>query len=207
LILFELLRNENHPAYRSLEVSNGQRQYDFLRSIVLTAFEVQQPFLSQSIITALNFHAIACLHTYAGEYRPCPVSVGDYRPPEHYQVNVLMEHMVNTVNRLWETSDPVFLAAYVLWRINHIHPFINGNGRTARAACYFVLCVKVGAWLPGDIILPELLRRDRDDYIDAMKKADQSLTEGQVDLSAIHGLIMRLLTEQLEPFSGNNLKT
>jgi Fic family protein len=77
------------------------------------------------------------------------VTVGPYQPPEHYRVGALMEDFVNTVNREWEKSDPVVLAAYVLWGLNAIHPFINGNGRTARAACYFVLCLKAGQWLPG----------------------------------------------------------
>ncbi|WP_413916694.1 Fic family protein [Candidatus Skiveiella danica] len=86
-----------------------------------------------------------------------------------------MDDFVNTVNRNWESADPVGLAAYVLWRLNHIHPFINGNGRTARAASYFVLCVKAGQWLPGTTILPELLRRERASYVTALQSADSSL--------------------------------
>jgi len=35
---------------------------------------------------------------------------------------------VNTVNRNWGQTDPVFLVTYVLWRINYIHPFITGTG-------------------------------------------------------------------------------
>src|SRR5262245_29692588 len=115
---------------------------------------MEKPFLSQHVLKALNFHAIACLHSYAGEYRPCPVEVGEHRPSEHYRVPALMDDLVNSVNRGWDKTDPVVLATYVLWRINNIHPFINGNGRTARAACYFVLCLAQGGWLKGDPILP-----------------------------------------------------
>src|ERR1700733_7954304 len=85
-------------------------------------------------------------------------------PPAHYRVLVLMVDFVNVVNRNWEQFDRVFLATYVLWRLNNIHPFINGNGRTARAACYFVLCLKSGGWVRGQTILPELIRRERDEY-------------------------------------------
>ena len=99
-----------------------------------SALSIDRPFLSQTVTKAINYHAIACLHTDAGEYRPCPVEVGDYQPPEHCRVDALMDDFVNIVNRRWEKADPVWLAAYVLWRLNHIHPFINGNGRTARAA-------------------------------------------------------------------------
>ena len=59
-----------------------------------------------------------------------------------------MDDFVNLINLYWESGDTVRLSAEVLWRLNFIHPFINGNGRTARAACYFVLCVKCG-WMSG----------------------------------------------------------
>jgi Fic family protein len=123
--------------------------------------------------------------------------VGNHVPPEHYRVDALMEDFVNVVNRSWESFDPVALAALVLWRLNFIHPFINGNGRTARAASYFVLCVKLGGWLPGHTILPELIKRDRDAYVEALQKADQSLQGGTLDLSALHALLSKLLAEQI----------
>jgi len=106
-----------------------------------------------------------------------------------------MYDFVNTVNRNWEASDPVVLASFVLWRLNHIHPFINGNGRTARAACYFVLCLKLGALLPGEKILPELLTENRDRYVEALQKVDASLPE--LDLTPLHSLMSELLDQQV----------
>lgn len=203
MILFEIVGTEAHPAYETLEVANGNRQYDFLLSMVVASLQLGRPFLSTQLLKALNFQAIACLHVCAGEYRPCDVRVVDgtgtttYQPPDPYRVTALMDDFINTVNRTWETADPVALAAFVLWRLNHIHPFINGNGRTARAACYFVLCVQAKQWLPGKVILPELLRRDHSDYVAALRHAD--LTS---DLSQLHALLMRLLSEQLATANG-----
>jgi hypothetical protein len=197
VILHEILGSEQHPIYQDLEIANGNRQYDFLRSIVSASLAVQRPFLSSHIVKAFNFQAITCLHTNAGEYRPCPVKVGDYLPPDHYRVHALMDDFVNIVNRTWESTEAVALAAFVLWRLNHIHAFINGNGRTARAASYFVLCVKLGLWLPGAPILPELLRRERDRYVEALRKGDASLETGTLDLSDLHALMSELLEEQI----------
>lgn len=197
MILFEITGSEQDPAYQDLEIANGARQYDFLKSIVTASLAVQRSFLSTHIIKALNFQAITCLHTNAGEYRPCPVHVGTYQPPEHYQVEALMDDFVNSINRAWEQTDAVVLAAYVLWRLNHIHPFINGNGRTARAACYFVLCLKSGQWLPGTTILPELIRQQHAAYVAALKAADGSLAAGALDLSQLHALLTQLINEQL----------
>ncbi len=176
MILHELVgHNEDHPAYQALEVDNRKRQLNFLNSLVLAALGSGTPFLSQTVIKALNFHSIGCLHAYAGQYRPCEVNVGEYLPPEYFRVATLMDDMVNRVNRNWTETESIELAAYVLWRINHIHPFINGNGRTARASCYFVLCLHMGKWIPRDPILPELLREDpyRSRYLEALKEADQ----------------------------------
>lgn len=195
MILFELFNTEQNPVYRALEISNGNRQYDFLRSIVLASLGAQRPFLSQHVIRALNFQAIACLHTSPGEYRPCPVEVGEYVPPDHYRVPALMDDFVNTVNRNWQDTDAVVLATYVLWRLNYIHPFINGNGRTARAASYFVLCVSSGGWLRGETILPELIRRNHEEYVGALKHIDASLPT--IDLQPLHALLSRLLEEQM----------
>lgn len=108
-----------------------------------------------------------------------------------------MDDFVNEVNRAWERSDSVVLASYVLWKLNHIHPFINGNGRTARAAAYFVLCVKEGAWLPGRTILPELIRKNRERYVKALMEVDQSAVSGELKLEPLHVLIQELLGEQL----------
>lgn len=109
----------------------------------------------------------------------------------------MMDDFVNHVNRVWETSDIVGLATYVLWRVNSIHPFINGNGRTARAVSYFVLCVKAGKWLPGSPILPELLRQNRGEYIDALRHADSSIAGDAPYIDKLHDLVSRLLAEQL----------
>lgn len=199
MFAFESIGTEDHPAYQSLAISNLDRQYGFLRSITLASLELQRPLLSLEVIQALNFHAISCLHSNAGVLRPCPVHVGEYVPCPPWEVPARMAMFVDEVNRFWEQADPVYLATFVLWKLNAIHPFVNGNGRTARVTAYFVLCLKAGQWLPGDILLPELIRLNRAEYVEALKSADASVSTGQLDLSVLHGLLERLLKEQLPP--------
>jgi len=202
LNLSELTNAENDPVYQALEIANSNRQYDFLRSIIIAALDTQRPFLSENIIRALNYHAIACLHADAGHYRQCEANVrGGLRPPESYRIPELMEDFVDTVNRNWKESDPLVLAAFVLWRLSNIHPFINGNGRTARAASYFVLCVKAGGWIKGEPILPELLKRNYDEYIHSLQLADALRRTGRPDLEPLHTLLTRLLNEQIASVS------
>lgn len=175
MILFESCGlREGHPAYANLAAANYLRQIDLLDSLIDAALATNQLCLSQTVIKALNYHAIACLHPYAGEYRPCEVDVGSFRPPAHYRVTSLMDDMVNRVNSSWGTVEPLSLAAYVLWKINWIHPFINGNGRTSRAACYYVLSLGIGGRMGGRVILPELIRQNRPQYVAALQAIDQS---------------------------------
>lgn len=183
MIVHELTGSEDNPHYQKLEVENGERQYGFLHSIVDIAIALNRPLLSLEVIKALNYHAISCLHVSAGQFRPCAVSVGEHAPVQFWQVPARMEMFVDEVNRHWEAADAIYLTAFVLWKLNYIHPFINGNGRTARAAAHYVLCLKAGGWLPGQPILPELLRLNRPEYVLALQAADASLANGPVDRS------------------------
>lgn len=197
MYVFELVGTENHAAYQELAAENQSRQYSFLRSLVLTSLKLDHPMLSIEALKALNYHAIACLHVNSGEFRPWLVEVGDYKPPPHYQVAAKMQMFTNEVNRRWDSTDAVVLAAYVLWQLNHIHPFINGNGRTARAACHLILCLKSDGWLPGERIVPALLKENREEYVQALKTADASVVSGNLDLGPLHALLVRLIGEQL----------
>ena len=199
MILYELFGDEQHPAYRQLSTDNLRRQYDFLRSIVNTVLSIDHTMISTSLITALNYHAISCLHVNAGEYRPCPVTVGAHHPPDHYRVPEMMDSFINEVNRFWDSRDALVLAAYCLWRLNYIHPFINGNGRTARALCYFVVCVKAGGWLPGQSILPELIRQDHDEYVSLLRSTDNDFRNGRLEyLDGLYTFVSNLLRKQLQ---------
>lgn len=208
MILYELVGgNEADPLYQELHISNGDRYYSFLQSIVEVAIKADRKFLSHTVVKAINYHAIACLHSSAGEYRPCGVQVGARLCPEHHRVQALMDDFVDFVNHRWEKADPVTLGSFILWRLNFIHPFVNGIGRTARAACMFAICVKAGGWLPGAPIVPELLRnRERQAYVDALQHAHDSVPKGALDLQPLIDLVTRLLNEQLAS-AANTLST
>ncbi|MBV1902341.1 MAG: Fic family protein [Marinosulfonomonas sp.] len=113
-----------------------------------------------------------------------------------WQLPDLMDDFVNYVNRKWTETAPLVLAAFVLWRLNRIHPFINGNGRTARAACLFVICVSAGGWLPYAPILPEKIRANRGEYIEILQGVDKSAEAGNINLQPLVDFLQKLLQEQ-----------
>ena len=191
--LYEITESESNPVYQQVESSNHIRHYDFLLSVVQAAIDSNQPWLSESLIKAINFHAIVGLHSHAGQYRPYEVQAGTHIFPAAHRVPAMMEHLVNVVNWHWQSTASTLLAAYALWRLNYIHPFVNGNGRTARAVCYYILCVKSGGLLPGNTILPEIIRKEprRTDYVAALQQADAG------DMSPLATLVNEALKEQL----------
>ena len=80
--------------------------------------------------------------------------------------------------------------------MNWIHPFVDGNGRTARAISYVILCVRLGYRLPGTQTIPEQIAKHKAPYY-SLKAADVCETEGKLDLSEMEALLESLLAAQL----------
>lgn len=74
----------------------------------------------------------------------------------------------------WTEKSPIHLAAYVMWRLNWIYPFTDGHGRTFRAISCLVLCIRLRAWLPGRLTLPEQVEQERTPYCKALGAADDA---------------------------------
>lgn len=108
-----------------------------------------------------------------------------------------MEELCDYVNDNWDAVEALHLAAYVMWRTNWIHPFVNGNGRTSRAVAYLVFCIKLGFLLPGSPTVPDLIARDKRPYYGALEAADAAEREGRLDVSAMEALFAGRLRTQL----------
>ena len=119
-----------------------------------------------------------------------------HQPPEPAFVADEVQAMCEYINENWSMSA-VHLAAYVLWKMNWIHPFADGNGRTARAVSYVVLSVKLDSLLPGTPTIPEQIAADKDPYYKALEEADKAWTETKVDVSALETLLSNMLAKQL----------
>jgi Fic family protein len=108
-----------------------------------------------------------------------------------------MDRFISFVHENWYIYTATELAAYALWRMNWIHPFIEGNGRTARAVSYYLLCVRSGMLLGGRNTVPERIKEDRDGYEAALTAADRAWDQGQLDFSQMEEYLAALLEAQL----------
>ena len=147
---------------------------------------------------ALNYAAVANIAQFGGRYREEPIYVGNHRPPHFKEVPNEMDRFFSVIHENWTVFEqPTLLAAYALWRLNWIHPFVEGNGRTARAACYYLICIRQRQLLPGKKIVPERIRQNRSPYYAALQAADRAWDLGNFDVSELEKYLARLLTAQL----------
>lgn len=193
-----LIDDETERAQR--EALNAIDQFDRVLDYIDEVERGGRPFrLRVSIIQELHRLALDGLSAYAGNWRPGGVRIGlsEHVPPGAHQVAGLMEEMCDWVVERWHAASPITLCAYVMWRLNWIHPFDDGNGRTSRAVAYLVLCAAAGSRFPGRITIPELIAADKRPYYSALEQVDASAKMGDADLSPMKSLLEGYLARQL----------
>jgi Fic family protein len=182
------------------EAKNGLRQFDEVIERINYSLQPERPFkLRPSAILSLHRRALEGISSFAGVPRPGGIEIkgSKHQPPGAHLVAELLEQLCDHINENWAKSSPLHVAAYTLWRMNWIHPFVDGNGRTSRAVSYLVLCVRLGYVLPGTQTIPEQISRNKDPYYKALEAADQANAAGKIDLSEMEKLLESLLAAQL----------
>ena len=160
----------DRPLFDWVQEQNLVRQYDFLMNCIEIGLKQGHTALDKYTLWALNHIAVANISQFGGRFREEPIYVGTHIPPHFRQVPELMDRFISTIHENWFSWSLDRLGAYGLWRLNWIHPFIEGNGRTARATCYYLLCVRTGSLLPGRRIVPERIRDDPAGYEAGLKR-------------------------------------
>ena len=90
----------------------------------------------------------------------------EYIPPEHKDIPKLLEELENYVNT---TDDhPLIVAGVVHYQIVTIHPFEDGNGRTARLMSGYILDL-YGYGFNGIGSLEEYFAYDLDEYYSSLQ--------------------------------------
>ncbi len=148
--------------HEHLEATNHARALDFVHKLV-----AQQPsaITRQDILAVHEIILKSIDDENAGRYRTVPVRITGAAVilPNPRKVPDLMDEF-----HAWLTSapalHPVAFAAQAHYRLVTIHPFVDGNGRTARLLMNLLLLMQ---GYPPAIIRP----RDRMAYISALESA------------------------------------
>jgi Fic family protein len=194
----ELITDPAENARR--EASNGVRQFDRAVEMVEWWLHPERHFkLRPSALLDLNRIALDGLNRLAGTYRSGAIEItgSQHIPPAAHLVPELTEEMCDYVNENWDRSA-IHLASYVMWRLNWIHAFVDGNGRTTRTASFVLLCVRLGYRIPGTNTIPEQISRNKTPYYSALELADKAYeNQKTIDVSAMEELVSGLLANQL----------
>ncbi|ATQ69101.1 MULTISPECIES: Fic family protein [Methylosinus] len=183
--------------YDRVQERNLARQYDLLIDCIQIGIDQGVRAFDKYMLWSLNAAAVSNISQFGGRFREEPIYLEGHIPPHFSQVPHLMDQFVCTVQENWHIWSEYVLASYVLWRLNWIHPFIEGNGRTARAACYYILCVKNKGLPGGRVIVPERIRYERGPYYEALAEADRAWSNGELKFPKMEAYLVRLLDEQI----------
>lgn len=145
--------------------------------------------ITTSLILDIHRTAFGEIYEWAGKWRNRDLQVGSYTPPRFFNVPRLMSEFIHNLNfRLQDLYGADALIRELAWAHHtmvHIHPFVNGNGRSAR------LITNLLAYMHGYQSV-ELYQREGDSrkkYLQAVKLADT------YDFSELE----QMIREQLKP--------
>jgi len=155
--------------------SGAEREvYNLMKALeYLDQCEARQLPITEELIKKL--HAIIQVIVYGrrprvSEYRIEQNQVGKrnqsgyYLPPEPSDASVLMEDLVAWVNskNAYDIPTPI-KAGIFMWQFLTIHPYMDGNGRTARMLSTYILRLE-GLGLKGLFVLESFYDRNLNEY-------------------------------------------
>ena len=155
------------------EVINHKEAIDYVESLVagstpITPFHVRQ--IHKLVLTRID-------DENAGQYRSLPVRIAGapIQPPEVWDIQRFVNEWGDWLNGPAQSLHPIERAALAHHRLAAIHPFIDGNGRTARLVMNLLL-MRNG--YPPTIIL----RVNRRQYYRVLARADKGNESPLVNL-------------------------
>lgn len=149
-----------------LEAKNHNEAVHFLYDLIE---HEKRHTVSEQLIRALQKLIVKELEEEdAGSYRKGGVMItgSSHKPPDAYELPHLMRDMMVWVKKNLGRLHPVELAALAHHKLVHIHPFNDGNGRTARLFMNLILMQK-------GYPLVVIMKNDRQKYYRALDKADR----------------------------------
>lgn len=149
-----------------LEAKNHNEAVHFLYELIE---HQKRHTISEQLLRSLQQLIIKDIEdSEAGRYRKGNVLItgSSHKPPESYQVPQLMAELISWIKKNIKKMHPVELAALAHHKLVNIHPFTDGNGRTARLFMNLILLQK-------GYPLVVILKNDRQKYYRALEKADK----------------------------------
>ncbi|MFH1875070.1 MAG: Fic family protein [Pseudomonadota bacterium] len=170
LVINEGITVKNKPLKDHLEAKDHYAALEYLYDLVEKG---KRHTISEHLIRTL--HQLITQDTekeWAGRYRNSNVVIGgaDHKPPDALEVPVKMNNLISWVQEKNNKMHVVELAACLHHHLVFIHPFFDGNGRTARITMNLLL-------MQAGYPLVVILKNDRKKYYRVLSQADKGNLE------------------------------
>jgi Fic family protein len=166
LVINEGITIKGKPLKDHLEAKSHKEALDYLYDL---ASKDKNNTFSESLIRSFNQIVVQEIDKeWAGKYRNSEVAImgADHKPPQAIDVPGLMFELAVWFRKNKSKLHPVELAAILHYKLVAIHPFFDGNGRTARLLMNVVL-------IKNGYPLAIILKNDRKKYYDVLARADK----------------------------------
>jgi len=177
-----------------LEIRNQAVVVEFLADFV----GKQRSRITEGDLLEIHGLTIKDIYPCAGNYRDALTLISitdtDHQPAHPSQVRVEVNDMLEWLYRDGKSKSALHRASFVLWKVNHIHPFNGGNGRVARSLAYLVMVSEVVPIFSGEP-LPAKLKRRKAEYVQGLKAADKG------NLQPLQDLVLECFQQQIAEIS------
>lgn len=130
LVLREGMTIKGKSLREHFEAKNHEKAIEYLGEIVQLKYRLSEKDIFHIHSLVLN----GIEEEFAGRYRNGQVRIvgANFIPPNYLKIDELMKELVAAINKNPEKTDLITLAAKTHHKFVCIHPFFDGNGRSAR---------------------------------------------------------------------------
>ena len=185
LVLKEGITISEKSIQDTIEVKNLGTAFDFFYELAQQDTPISENYLKQMHQLVVGNDP----YLNAGNYRNVGVVItgSEHTPPEPFELPFKMQELMEWLNENFEQENPIVLAAVAHHEMAKIHPFADGNGRTARLLLNLILMKK-------GYPICSIKRTERPRYYEAMSEADngnyhpivEMVGEGCAELFAVY---------------------
>jgi len=86
-----------------------------------------------------------------------------HEPPSYTQIKKMISEICSFANNDKTFIHPIIKAIIIHFMISFLHPFVDGNGRTARSFFYWYM-LKKGYWLTGFLSISRIIYKSKTQY-------------------------------------------
>lgn len=168
---------ESDPHRHFLKPEQEMRNYYLALELLEEKLKHREPFSRELILEVQAMVEKGASREKTGLRGPMPpgvlfavydseTGIPEYIPPEYSDVPPLLDELVGYVNSI--DDHPLIIAAIVHYQLVTIHPFEDGNGRTARLLSGYILDY-FGYGFNGIGSLEEYFAYDPDEYYESLQ--------------------------------------